>query len=122
MLGRVVAADGPVDKGPREHGRVGDVEEVGDVEGRGGLAVGNADGPALLGEAAVPGADVTARVRVHVCEAAVPEEPDVLLVRDGLGVEEVMVDVRVWAEVEEVRWDGMDAGVERVGLRIHRGG
>ena len=41
----------------------------------------------------MPGANVALRVWVHVGEARVPEEPDVLLARDGLGVEEIMVDL-----------------------------
>ena len=44
---------------------------------------------------------------VHGGVAGVPEEPDVLLVCD-FGVEEVMIDFGIWAEVEEVRRDGME--------------
>ena len=67
----------------RRHGegsRVRDIKEVCDVEGRGGQAVEDADRPALLGEALVPGVDVAPRVGVHVRVASVPEEPDVFLI------------------------------------------
>ena len=74
VLGRVVAADGAIGEGAGEGARVGDVEEVRDVEGRGGQAVEDADRPALLGEAPVPGADVALCVWAHVRVAGVPEE------------------------------------------------
>lgn len=80
MLWRVVAADGAIDEGTGEGAWVGNVEEVRDVEGRGWQAVEDADRPALLGEAPMPGADVALRIGVHVCVAGVPEEPDVLLI------------------------------------------
>jgi len=80
VLGRVVAADVAIDEGTGEGAWVGDVEEVRDVQGRGGQAVEDADRPALLGEASVPGADVALCVWVHVRVAGVPEEPDVLLI------------------------------------------
>ena len=110
MLGRVVAADGAVDEGTGKGAWVRDVEEICDVEGRGGQAVQDTNYPALLGEAPVPGADVAPRVRVHVCVAGVPEEPDVLLVRDGLGMEEIMIDFNVRTQVEEVSGDGVEPG------------
>ena len=75
MLGRVIAADGTIDKGTGESAWVRDVKEICNVEGRGGQAVKDADCPAFFGEAPVPGADVALRVRMHVRVAAVPEEP-----------------------------------------------
>jgi len=57
VLRRIVAADGTIEEGTRESGRVGDVEEVGDVQGRGGEAVNDADRPSFLGEASVPCTD-----------------------------------------------------------------
>ena len=72
----------------------------------------------------MPGADVALGVGVHGLEAGVPEEPDVLFaVRDGRGVEEVVVDVAVGAEVEEVGGDGMETfgyWILVVDLVIHR--
>ena len=80
MLGRIVAADGTIKEGTRERARVGDVEEVGDIQGRGGEAVKDTDRPSFLGEASVPCADIALRVGVHMRVAGVPEEPDVLLI------------------------------------------
>lgn len=80
MLRRIVAADGAIYECTGECSWVGDIEEVGDVEGGEGEAVEDANLPALGGEAAVPGADVAFCVGVHVCVAGVPEEPDVLFV------------------------------------------
>ena len=60
------------------------------------------------GEASVPGADVALCIWVHGGVAGVPEEPDVLLVYDGFGVEDVMIDFGIWAKVEEVSGDGME--------------
>ena len=80
MLGSVVSADRAIDEGAGEGAWVGYIEEVRNIEGRGGLAVEDADGPASLGEAPVPGADVALRVAVHVRVAGVPEEPDVFLI------------------------------------------
>jgi len=67
VLGRVFAADGAIDEGTGEGALVGDIEEVRDVQGRGGQAVEDADRPALLGKAPVSGADAALRVGVHVC-------------------------------------------------------
>ncbi len=92
MLGCIVAADGAVDEGAGKGIGVGDVEIIGDVERRGGLAVQDADCPAEFGEASVPGADVALGVGVHVGVAGVPEEPNVFVVGDGLGMEEHVVD------------------------------
>jgi hypothetical protein len=78
-MGRVVAANGAIDEGTGEGARVGDIKEVRVIEGRGGQAVEDADYPALLGEALVPGADVAPRIRVHVRVASVPEEQGVLI-------------------------------------------
>jgi len=80
VLRCIVAADGTIKEGTRESAWVGDVEEVGNVQGRGGEAVKDADRPSLLGEAPVPRTDVALRVGVHLRVASVPEEPDVLLV------------------------------------------
>ena len=44
-------------------------------------------------------------VRVHACVARVPEEPDVLLIRDRLGMKEIVINFRIWAQVEEVSRD-----------------
>ena len=43
MLGRVVAGDGAVGEGTGECAWVGGIEEVGDIQGRGGEAVKDAD-------------------------------------------------------------------------------
>ena len=80
MLGSVVTADSAVDKGTGEGSWVRDIEEVGNVQGRGGEAVEDTDRPTLLGEAPVPCTDVALRIGVHVRVAGVPEEPDVLLI------------------------------------------
>ena len=56
----------------------------------------------------MPDANVALRIGVHGAVAAVPEEPDVLLVCYGLRVEEVMIDFGIWAEVKEVCGDGME--------------
>ena len=56
----------------------------------------------------MPAADVAFCVGVHVGVARVPEEPNVLLVCDGFGVEEVVINFGIWAEVEEVSGDGVD--------------
>ena len=72
------------------------------------MAVEDSNCPALGGEATVPDADVALCAGVHVGVAGVPEEPDVLFVCDGFGVEEVVIDFRIWAEVEEVSGDGVD--------------
>ena len=55
-------------------------------------AVEDADGPAVGGETPVPGADITLGVGVHLCVAAVPEEPDVFLVGYWFGMEQIMID------------------------------
>ena len=47
----------------------------------------------------MPGADVAFGVGVHAAVARTPEEPDILFARDMFGVEEIVVDVGVWAEV-----------------------
>ena len=60
------------------------------------------------GEAAVPDADVALCVWMHGAVAAVPEEPDILLVCYGLRVEEIVINFGIWAEVEEVCGDGME--------------
>ena len=51
------------------------------------------------------GVDVALGVRVHAHVARVPEEPDVLLIRDRLGMKEIVIDFRIWAQVEEVSRD-----------------
>ena len=56
----------------------------------------------------MPNSDVALCVRMHGGVAGVPEEPDVLLVCDRFGVEEVMIDFRIWTKVEEVSGDGME--------------
>jgi len=65
-------ADGAIDEGTGEGAWVGDIEEVHDVQGRGGQAVEDADRPALLREALVPGADVAPRVGVHFTCHSIP--------------------------------------------------
>jgi len=62
----------------------------------------------------VPDADVALCVGVHGGVAGVPEEPDVLLVCDGFGVKDVMIDFGIWAEVEKVSGDGMETLWDRV--------
>ena len=119
MLGRVVAADGAIDESTGESTRVGDVEEVCDVQGRGGLTVEDADRPALFGEAPVPGADVASCVGMHVCVAGVPEEPDVLLIGEGLGMKEMVIDFSIRTQVKEVSGDSVEACGEWVGLFVH---
>ena len=37
-----------------------------------------------------------------------PKEPNVLFVCDGFGVEEVVINFRIWTKVEEVSGDGME--------------
>ena len=56
----------------------------------------------------VPNADVALCIGVHGGVAGVPEEPDVLLICDEFGVEEVMIDFEIWAEVKEVSGDAME--------------
>ena len=97
MLGGVITTDCAIDEGTGEGSCVGNVEEVGDVKGRGGLAVEDADCPALFGEASVPGANVALGVGVHVLEATVPEEPDVFLVCDRSRTEKILVNFRIRA-------------------------
>ena len=80
MLRCIIAADGTIEESTGERAWVGDVEEVGDVQGRGGDAVNDADRPSFLGEAPVPRADVALGVGVHARVACVPEKPDVLLI------------------------------------------
>ena len=80
MLWCVVATNGALDKGTGESTRIRDIEVVGDVQGRGGKAVEDMDRPSLLGEAPVPGADIALRIGMQVHVAAMPEEPDVLLI------------------------------------------
>ena len=119
MLRRIVAADGTIKEGTRERARVGDVEEVGDIQGRGGKAVKDTDCPSFLGEASVPCADIALGVGVHMRVASVPEEPDVLLIKDGLGVKEIMIDFRIRTQVKEVRGDGEETCWDWVRLRVH---
>jgi len=45
---------------------------------------------------------------VHGGVATVPEEPDVFLICDGFGVEEVVINFGIWAEVEEVSGVGLE--------------
>ena len=80
MLRCIVTANGTIDKGMGKGSRVRDIEEFGDVQGREGKAVEDADRPSLLEEAPVPSADVALRIRVHIFVASVPEEPDVLFI------------------------------------------
>lgn len=40
----------------------------------------------------MPGTDVALCVGMHVGVASMPEEPDVLLIRDGLGMKKSVVD------------------------------
>ena len=77
------------------------------------------DHPALLGEAPVRGADVALGVRVNACVAGVPEGPDVLLIRDGLGMKEIVINFRIWVQVEEVSRDGMEPCWEWVDFGVH---
>ena len=56
----------------------------------------------------MPDADVALCIGMHGGVASVPEEPYVLLVCDGFGVEEVMIDFGIWAEVEEGSGDRME--------------
>ena len=77
MLRRVVAADGTINECTGKSVGVKDVKEVCNVEWRGGQAVENADCPALLRKAPVPGPDGTLRIWVHMRVAAMPEEPNV---------------------------------------------
>ena len=67
----------------------------------------------------MPGPDIALCVRMHVCEATVPEEPYILFICDWLRIEKVMVDLRVGAEIQEMVRDGMNTGGHRVGWRIH---
>ncbi len=83
------------------------------------MAVQNADRPAEFGEASVPGADVALGVGVHVGVAGVPEEPDVFVVGDGLGMEEDVVDNFVWAPVEEVGGDWVESWWDWVVFGVH---
>ena len=109
MLGCVVATNGAIDKGARECTRIRDIEKVRNIERRGRLAVDDADDPALLREAPMPSTDVSLCIGVHVGKASVPEEPDVLLVDDLPGVEEVVVNIIVWARVKEVVMDRVNS-------------
>lgn len=86
VLDGVVPDQGAVAEGAREHVRVLHVYPVLNVERRAGLPVHDTNHPSQLGEAAEPGADVALRIRVHVGESAVPEEPHVLLVDHGMGM------------------------------------
>ena len=58
-------------------------------------------------------------VRVHACVARVPEEPDVLLIGDRLGMKEIVIDFRIWVQVEEVSRDGMEPCWEWVDFGVH---
>ncbi|KAI4168744.1 MAG: hypothetical protein LQ343_006180 [Gyalolechia ehrenbergii] len=80
MLGCVIAATGTVHEGTRKGLRVSDIKELVNVERRRGLAVENANFPALFGETSVSSADVTLGGRVRVRVPSIPEEPHVLLV------------------------------------------
>lgn len=86
MLTCIVATDGAVHESTWKCFGVGNVEKICDVERRRRLTVHYSDGPALWGEASMSGTNVALCVRTHVCKAGMPEVPDVLLVRDGLGM------------------------------------
>ena len=48
-----------------------------------------------------------AACRDHVYEPRVPEKPDVLLARDRLGMEKIMINFYIWAQVQEIGRNGM---------------
>ena len=102
MLRRVVPANCAIDKGTRECTGIRGVEEVRDVERRGRQAVENTNCPTIQRETPVPSADVALCVGMHVGKAGVPEEPDVLLIEYGFGMKEIMIDLDVWAYIEEM--------------------
>lgn len=62
----------------------------------------------------MPGAHVALCVRAHVLVVLVPEEPDVLFIHDGFGVEDVMIYFAVRAEVEKMRRNGVKACWDRI--------
>lgn len=67
----------------------------------------------------MPGADVALGVGMHVCESAVPEEPDVLFVGDGRGVKEMLVDFGVGTQVKQVVCNGMHAVWHGIDICVH---
>ena len=50
----------------------------------------------------MPGSDVAVGVRMHLLESGVPEEPDVLLVRNGFGILEILVDCGVGTKIKNI--------------------
>lgn len=120
MLRCVVAANGAVDEGTWKCIWIGDVQEVRNVKGRRGQAVEDTDCPAVPRKTPVPGADVAPRVGVHMCVARVPEEPDIFLICDGLGMKEIVINLGIRAQVKELIGDGVEPGWKRVVLGIHR--
>ena len=88
MLCCVVTTDDTIGhgEGSGECVWVGGVEEVGNVEeGECGLT-------SLGGEAAMLDTDVALRVGGHGGVPGMPEELDILLICDGFGVEDVLID------------------------------
>jgi len=67
----------------------------------------------------MPGADVALGVGMHVSESAMPEKPDVLFVSDGFGVEEIMVDFGVGAQVKQVAWNSMHPFWHGIDFSVH---
>lgn len=102
--------DGIVSKGTRKIGWVGDIKEIADIQRRQGVGVEHTDNPALFGEASVPGTDTALAVRVRARVLSVPEEPDVLLVGDRRGMEEMVINFIIWPQIEEVVGDNMKPG------------
>lgn len=62
----------------------------------------------MLCETTMPSADSPLVVWVHIRESIVPEEPDILLVGDGLRMEEIKINIRIGTEVKKVARYGMN--------------
>ena len=117
MLDSICPVHSAFAEGPRERPGVGCGEGVTHVERGGGLEVQDVETPSLGREAAVVGPDGALGVGVHCCVACGPEKPEILLVGDGRRMEDIMIDVGVWTQIEKVFrgfveafWDGIGLG------------
>lgn len=67
----------------------------------------------------MPSTNVALCIGVHIVEAFVPEEEDVLLRCDGLRIEKVAVYFGVWAKIEQMCWYLMEPDRQRIVLGAH---